>query len=61
VLVGEIREFADRAKAAGLDASLHGVPDGQHLFLLGAGQVPETDAAITEMGEWLRAKLRVEG
>jgi monoterpene epsilon-lactone hydrolase len=30
---------------------------GQHLFLLGAGRVPESDAAITEMGEWLRAKL----
>jgi len=57
VLVGEIREFAERAKAAGVDASLHGVPGGQHLFLLGAGRVPETDAAITEMGEWLRAKL----
>jgi acetyl esterase/lipase len=57
VLVGEIREFAQRAKAAGVDASLHGVPGGQHLFLLGAGRVPETDAAISEMGEWLRAKL----
>ena len=57
VLVGEIREFAERAKAAGVDASLHGVPGGQHLFLLGAGRVPETDAAITEMGKWLRAKL----
>jgi monoterpene epsilon-lactone hydrolase len=33
------------------------VPDGQHLFLLGAGKVPETDAAIAEMGEWLRKKL----
>lgn len=61
VLVGEIHEFAQRAKAAGLDASLHGVPDGQHLFLLGAGRVPETDAAIAEMGEWLRAKLAVAG
>jgi epsilon-lactone hydrolase len=57
VLVGEIREFAERAKAAGVDASLHGVPGGQHLFLLGAGRVPETDAAITEMGNWLHAKL----
>jgi acetyl esterase/lipase len=59
VLVGEIHEFADRAKAAGLDTSLHGVAEGQHLFLLGAGRVPETDAAITEMGQWLRSKLAV--
>jgi epsilon-lactone hydrolase len=57
VLVGEIREFAERAKAAGVDVSLHGVPGGQHLFLLGAGRVPETDAAISEMGKWLCAKL----
>jgi acetyl esterase/lipase len=59
VLVGEIHEFADLAKAAGLDTSLHGVAEGQHLFLLGAGRVPETDAAITEMGQWLRSKLAV--
>jgi acetyl esterase/lipase len=57
VLVGEIRQFADRAKAAGLETSLHGVPEGQHLFLLGAGRVPETDAATAQMGKWLRAKL----
>jgi acetyl esterase/lipase len=36
VLAGEIREFADRAKAASVDVSLHSVPEGQHLFLLGA-------------------------
>ena len=47
------------AKAASLDVSLHCVPAGQHLFLLGAGRVPETDAAIAEMGQWLRSKLAV--
>jgi monoterpene epsilon-lactone hydrolase len=57
LLVGEIIEFARRAKAAGLDASLHGVPNGQHLWLLGAGTIPETDAAIAELGRWLRTKL----
>lgn len=57
VLVGEIQEFAERAMAAGLDTSLRGVPEGQHLFLLGAGRVPETDAAISAMGKWLRGKL----
>jgi hypothetical protein len=39
--------------------SLHSVPAGQHLFLLGAGRVPETDAAIAGMGQWLRSKLAV--
>lgn len=59
LLAGEAHEFADRAKAASLDVSLHSVPAGQHLFLLGAGRVPETDAAIAEMGQWLRSKLAV--
>ena len=57
LLVGEIIEFAHRAKAAGVDTSLHGVPNGQHLWLLGAGKIPETDTAIAELGRWLRAKL----
>jgi acetyl esterase/lipase len=57
ILAGSVVEFADRAKATGLDVSLHSVPAGQHLFLLGAGRVPETDTAITEMGRWLRSKL----
>jgi acetyl esterase/lipase len=57
LLVGEILEFACRAEAAGLDTSLHGVPGGQHLWLLGAGKVPETDTAIAELGHWLRSKL----
>jgi acetyl esterase/lipase len=57
LLAGEVAEFADRAKAAALDVSLHSVPAGQHLFLLGAGRVPETDAAIDEMGRWLRSRL----
>lgn len=57
LLAGEVLEFTDRAKAASLDVSLHCIPEGQHLFLLGAGRVPETDAAIAEMGHWLRSKL----
>jgi acetyl esterase/lipase len=61
LLAGEVLEFADRAKAASLDMSLHSVPAGQHLFLLGAGRVPETDAAIAKMGQWLRSKLAVTG
>ena len=57
VFAGELQELAELAWAAGLDTSLHAVPAGQHRFLLGAGRVPETDAAITAMGTWLRAKL----
>jgi epsilon-lactone hydrolase len=57
ILAGGVVEFADRAKAAGLDVSLHSVPEGQHLFLFGAGRVPETNAAIAEIGRWIRSKL----
>jgi acetyl esterase/lipase len=57
ILAGSVAELADRAKAAGVDTSVHEVPAGQHLFLLGAGRVPETDTAIAEMGRWLRTKL----
>ena len=57
ILAGSVVDFAGRAKAAGLDVGLHPVPAGQHLFLFGAGRVPETDTAITEMSRWLRSKL----
>src|SRR5262249_24082047 len=57
LFVGEIIEFAKRAKDAGVDVSLHSVPEGQHNFILGAGRVPEVDEAIQQMGQWLKSKL----
>ena len=57
MLVGEAIEFAERAKAAGIDVSRHSVPEGQHSFIHGAGRVPEVDAAIAQMGLWVRSKL----
>jgi acetyl esterase/lipase len=59
LLVGEILDFAERARAASVNVTIQAVPEGQHLFLFGAGRVPETDAAITDMGRWLRSKLDV--
>lgn len=59
ILVGEIVDFAKRAETAGVDVTLHGVPGGQHLWLLTAGRVPETDVAIAEMGRWLRSRLAI--
>jgi acetyl esterase/lipase len=56
-LVGEAIAFAKRAKDAGVDVSLHSLPEGQHNFILGAGRVPEVDQAIAEMSRWLRSKL----
>src|SRR5215831_10016976 len=57
VYVGEIMEFAKRAKDAGVDVDLHSVSEGQHNFILGAGRVPEVDEAIEQMGRWLRSRL----
>jgi epsilon-lactone hydrolase len=57
VLAGEAVEFAKRAKDAGVDVSLHSLPEGQHNFIWGAGRVPEVDRAIEEIGLWLRSKL----
>ena len=59
LLVDEITEFARRATAAGLDVSVNSVPGGQHVWLLAAGTVPETDAAIAELGTWLASELAV--
>ena len=57
VLAGEAVEFAKRAKDAGVDVSLHSLPEGQHNFIWGAGRVPEADRAIQQIGGWLRLKL----
>ena len=57
LFVGEIIEFAKRAKDAGVDVSLNSVPEGQHNFILGAGRVPEVDEAIEQMGQWLKSRL----
>ena len=57
MLAGEAVEFVKRAKDAGVDVSLHSLPEGQHNFILGAGRVPEVDQAIEEIALWLRSKL----
>jgi len=60
VLAGEAVEFAKRAKDAGVDVSLHSLPEGQHNFIWGAGRVPEADRAIQQIGGWLRLKLGLD-
>src|ERR1700756_4474032 len=57
ILVDDANQFAERARAAGVDVELRSLPKGQHNFFLGAGRVPEIDAAVTEMGAWLRSKI----
>jgi monoterpene epsilon-lactone hydrolase len=57
MLAGEAVEFGKRAKDAGVDVSLHSLPEGQHNFIWGAGRVPEADQAIKEIGGWLRSNF----
>ena len=57
LLVDDANQFAQLARAAGVDLELRSLPEGQHNFFLGAGRVPEIDAAVSEMGAWLRSKI----
>jgi len=57
VLVDDSNQFAERARAAGVDLELRSLPEGQHNFFLGAGHVPEITAAVADMGSWLRSKI----
>lgn len=59
VLAGDAVDFTERARAAGVDVTLHDVPEMQHSFIFVAGRVPEVNAAIVEMGAWIRAQLRL--
>src|ERR1700751_1226088 len=57
ILVDAAKQFAERARAAGVALELRSLPEGQHNFFLGAGHVPEITAAVAEMGAWLRSKI----
>ncbi|MCF4121119.1 alpha/beta hydrolase [Antribacter sp. KLBMP9083] len=58
VLAGEDEEFAARVKDAGIDTATVVVPGGQHSYVYGAGRVPEADAAIAQIGAWVREKAK---
>jgi short-subunit dehydrogenase len=47
------------APTVGAFLELRSLPEGQHNFFLGAGRVPEIDAAVSEMGAWLRSKFGI--
>lgn len=59
VLAGEDEEFAARVKDAGIDTTTVVVPGGQHSYVYGAGRVPEVDAAIAQIGAWVREKTSI--
>jgi AcrR family transcriptional regulator len=59
VLAGEDAEFAARVEDAGIDTATVVVPGGQHSYVYGAGRIPETDAAIAQIGAWVREKTKI--
>ncbi|MFD4511035.1 alpha/beta hydrolase, partial [Streptomyces sp. NPDC058457] len=59
VLAGEDEEFAARVRDAGVDTATVVVEGGQHSYIYGAGRVPEADAAIAQIGAWVREKLKI--
>jgi acetyl esterase/lipase len=59
VLAGEDEEFAARVKDAGIDTATVVVPGGQHSYVYGAGRIPEVDAAIAQIGAWVREKTNI--
>jgi pimeloyl-ACP methyl ester carboxylesterase len=59
VLAGEDEEFAARVKDAGIDTATVVVPGGRHSYVQRAGRVPEVDAAIAQIGAWVREKAKI--
>jgi acetyl esterase/lipase len=57
LLAGEAVDFVELATKQGAAVEGHVLEEGQHSFVLAAGRVPEVDAAIRDMGAWLRGTL----
>lgn len=59
ILAGEDEELAGRLADAGVATKALPVPGAQHSYVWAAGRVPETDAAIGEIADWVRATLPI--
>jgi epsilon-lactone hydrolase len=49
--------FHEKARTAGVDATLEIVPEMQHVYTFSAGRAPEADATIAAMAAWVRPRL----
>ena len=56
-LLDDSARLAERASAAGVDVRIDVFPEMQHVFQLGAGNLPEADEAVARIGEYIRARL----
>jgi epsilon-lactone hydrolase len=57
VLLDDSTRLAERAEAAGVDASLEVWPEMIHVWHFFAGMLPEGQQAIDRIGEWVRQRL----
>jgi len=56
-LLNDATRLATNAAASGVEVRLDAFPEMQHVFQMGAGNVPESDDAVARIGQWLRPKL----
>ena len=56
-LLDDARRVAEAAQRADVDVTLEVFPEMQHVFQVGAGNVPEADDAIAKIGAFLRPRL----
>jgi monoterpene epsilon-lactone hydrolase len=57
-LLDDALRFARKAALAGVDVTLRVGAGMQHIYPVYAGFLPEADAAIADIGAWIRARLR---
>jgi monoterpene epsilon-lactone hydrolase len=57
LLLDDSTRLAERASAAGCDATIEVWPEMQHVFQIAAGNVPESDASVSALGAWLSKQL----
>jgi epsilon-lactone hydrolase len=55
-LLDESRRFVERAKHAGADVRIDIFPAMLHTFQMAAGRAPESDEALSRVGDWLRPR-----
>jgi len=60
ILLDDSVRLARNAGIAGVDASIFIGAGMQHVFPIWAGAFPEADAAITLIGDWVRARVSRE-
>lgn len=59
VLEDDARSIVDKARAAGVDATLELGPGQQHVYPFMAGKSPRADTTLANAGKWVRGHLKL--